>query len=119
MEVWLSPMMGFDLTAGTARILGSGDARTNWVAVPDVAAVAVAALTEDRGRNTVVELAVEHVPLEALEQQLAAADDPVARTFAALALATARGDAEDRTAELRRWVERPIGLGDFLAATAA
>jgi NADH dehydrogenase len=141
MEVWLSPMMGFDLAAGTARILGDGDARTNWVAVPDVAAVAVATLTEDRAARTVVEvaadyasgndivrlvretsgreLAVERVPAEAIEQQLHGAEDELGRTFAALMLAAARGDPENRTSELHRWVDRPLELRDFLSATAA
>jgi uncharacterized protein YbjT (DUF2867 family) len=45
MDVWLSPMMGWDLKAGRARLIGNGDVRTSYVAVKDVAAFAVLAAT--------------------------------------------------------------------------
>lgn len=45
MDVWLSPLMGWDLETGRARLLGSGDARTSFIHAGDVAAFAVLAAT--------------------------------------------------------------------------
>jgi uncharacterized protein YbjT (DUF2867 family) len=45
MDVWLSPVMGWDLEQGRARLFGSGEARTSYVAVSDVAAFGVLAAT--------------------------------------------------------------------------
>jgi uncharacterized protein YbjT (DUF2867 family) len=43
MDVWLSPLMGWDLGKGRARLLGRGDARTSFIHAGDVAAFAVLA----------------------------------------------------------------------------
>jgi hypothetical protein len=63
-------------------------------------------------------IAREHVPVEALEAQFHAASDTMARTFAALMLGAARGDAVD----VRRALEMvPIELtpvSAFVARTA-
>jgi uncharacterized protein YbjT (DUF2867 family) len=113
MEVWLSPALGFDAANATARVYGSGDRKVSWISVRDVARVAVASFDDPTLRNEtvafggpeplsaleVVEIfeeetgrtfAVEHVPEEALESELAAATDSLAQTFAALMLGTAR-----------------------------
>jgi NADH dehydrogenase len=45
MDVWLSPVMGWDLEKGRARLLGKGDARTSFIHAGDVAAFAVLAAT--------------------------------------------------------------------------
>jgi NADH dehydrogenase len=45
MDVWLSPLMGWDLEQGRARLLGKGDARTSLIHAGDVAAFAVLAAT--------------------------------------------------------------------------
>jgi uncharacterized protein YbjT (DUF2867 family) len=51
MEVWFSPAMGWNLKRGRARLVGSGRARTSYVAASDVAAFAVLAATERRLAN--------------------------------------------------------------------
>jgi uncharacterized protein YbjT (DUF2867 family) len=142
MEVWLGPAFGFDVAAGEARVLGSGDAKINWISVGDVARTAVAALDDPgaagetiefaadyRSPNEVVEIArevtgrqlhVERVPREALEleAQRAAGGSDLEETFAALMLATADGYASDQTGNMRRWVDRPTMVRDFLAGYA-
>jgi NADH dehydrogenase len=43
MDVWLSPLMGWNLVSGRARLLGKGDTRTSFIHAGDVAAFAVLA----------------------------------------------------------------------------
>lgn len=140
-EIWLSPMMGWDLAGGCVRIPGDGEGRLNWTSIGDVARVAAAALDDERGANATIEfggehaswnemrrqaeeatggeLQAEHMPVGALREQYESAPDPHARTFAALALAGAYGDARDMSAELRRWVDRPTVFRDTLAGSGA
>ena len=115
MEAWLSPRMGFDLVAGSARIVGSGRNRVSWISIEDVARFAAAAVSHAFLRNATVELGGPHglSPLEVVElcedlggepftleyQDEAALErcwrteraEP-ARSVAALTLAVARGD---------------------------
>jgi len=116
MEMWLSPLLGFDPEKGSARIYGSGEAQVSYISAFDVAEFAAAAavkkivqrqtILEMGGPETVSQLdavrifeqavhkkiAVEHVSLEALQQQHRAATDPLQKTFAALMLGYAQGD---------------------------
>ena len=108
-EVWLSPALGFDVAAATARIYGDGHHRVSWISLHDVALFTVAALETPRADNAVIRLggpealspldvvqlaerltgrafAVEYVPETALRAQYDAATDPMEKTFAALML---------------------------------
>src|SRR5690242_726989 len=116
MEMWLSPALGFDPEKGSARIYGSGEAKSSYISAFDVAEVAAAAAVKkvDR-RQTILEMGgpeavsqldavrifeqalhkkivVEHIAWEALQQQHRAATDPLQKTFAALMLGYAQGD---------------------------
>jgi len=114
MEVWLSPVLGFDPEKGVARIYGSGQAKVSYISALDVVEFAVVAATRIAGGQTVLEMggpealsqldavhvfeelrgkkfALEFVPLDVLEAQYAS-PDPLQKTFAALMLAYARGD---------------------------
>jgi uncharacterized protein YbjT (DUF2867 family) len=114
MEVWLSPALGFDPRGGTVRVYGSGQAPVSYVSAFDVADFAVATALSHHSGNEVLELggpepvsqlqavhifenvfhkqiAVQHVPVEALQQQHQSID-PLQKTFAALTLALAAGD---------------------------
>ena len=51
MEVWLGPLLGWDHTAGKAMIFGDGSGVLNWVAVADVAELAVRSLEDPRLEN--------------------------------------------------------------------
>lgn len=137
MEVWLSPIVGFDAANASAVVYGSGDNKISWIALGDVAQFAVDSLTNPAAQNAVLELggpaalsplevialfeaasgrtfAVQPVPEEALQAQLAAATDPIQQSFAALILATARGDAIDMTATLQAFPLHLTSVEEFV-----
>jgi uncharacterized protein YbjT (DUF2867 family) len=130
MEVWLSPVVGFDYPNSKATIYGSGDAKLSWISLGDVASFAVAALDHPAARNAILELGgpealspleavkifeetsgkafeVQHVPVEALQAQQAQATDSVEASFAALMQDYAKGDVIDMTPVLQQF---PIKL---------
>jgi NADH dehydrogenase len=109
MEVWFSPAVGFDYPNHKAAIYGRGENPISWISFLDVAQFAVASLNTPMARNATLELggpesispsgaveiferaggkafAVTHVPVEALQAQLAAATDPLQKSFAGLML---------------------------------
>jgi NADH dehydrogenase len=115
MESWLSPALGFDYGSGKATIFGDGKNKKSWVSFRDVARTAVEAISSNRAKNTVLPVGgpealsplqviaifekksgsswqVNHVPVEALRQQKAAATDEVQETFAGLQLTYATSD---------------------------
>ncbi len=123
-EVWLSPVLGFDVSQATARIYGSGHNKISWISFQDVAAFAVAALDNPRAANIVARLGgpealsplevvrlaeqatgrsfiVQHVAEADLRAQYAAASDAIQRSFAALMLSYASGEVIDTTEACR------------------
>lgn len=136
MEIWLSPAVGFDVPNARAQIYGSGRNRISYISFKDVAQFAVASLDNPAARNAIIELGgpeavspldvvrtfetvtgrrfeVQHVPEEALEAQRAAATDPLQQSFAALMLVSARGDAIEMDATLRKFPERLTSVREF------
>jgi uncharacterized protein YbjT (DUF2867 family) len=116
MESWLAPHTGFDYVNGTARIYGDGKAPLSWVSYKDVAAMCVFALQSQDAEGKTIEFGgpqaisllevveifqaaggkpfqLEYVPVDVLMQQFQAATDPMQKTFAALGLGFAFGDA--------------------------
>jgi uncharacterized protein YbjT (DUF2867 family) len=114
MELWLSPALGFDPRQAKARIYGTGEGKVSYIAVRDVVDFAVATTLKVEHGPVALEmggpealsqleavrvfeqtlgtsLTLEHVPVEALRAQHAS-EDPVQKTFAALAIGYARGD---------------------------
>lgn len=125
MEVWLSPAVGFDVESATATLYGTGEAPISWISLRDVASFAVACVRDGAASRTVLELGgprpvapnevvrifeaatgrpftTSYVPSGALEDQLAAAEDPMQASFAALMRCYADGDPIEmgRTTEL-------------------
>ena len=113
-ESWLGPMLFADPVAGTARIYGDGNRKIRYIAVADVAELAVQSLSNPAATNAVIPFggpgeitqreAVEFfekttgkkfdvtvVSEESLEAQWQAATDPFEKSFAALFLGLARG----------------------------
>lgn len=103
MDVWFSPLLGFDAVARTATLYGSGAAPVSWVARDDVARIAArAALEGPAGTVTfggpealsqreVVERysgewTLAEVPAAELEDRHATAPDELGRSLAALML---------------------------------
>jgi uncharacterized protein YbjT (DUF2867 family) len=142
-EVWLSPMMGFDIAGGSMRIYGSGENKTSWISFQDVARFAAAAATASEAKIgafelggadalsplDVVDLAekmtgrhfvVEHVPEDAIRAQYASAVDPMEKSFAALMLYNAGGDVIDSGPALRAFgVGALKNVREHLAALAS
>lgn len=129
MEVWLSPILGFDPANAKAQVCGTGENRMSWISFVDVAHFAVAALEESRARGATIKLGgpealsalevvrlgeqltgrpavVQHVPEEALRAQLSSATDSLQKSFAGLMLYCAAGDVIDMT-ETRRVLTVP------------
>lgn len=116
MEVWLSPALGFDYLNATARIYGPGTNPISWVSFRDVAEMCALGLRHRAAERRTIEFGgpealsplqvvarfekisgrvfnLEHVPEAALLSQFDAATDPMQKSFAALMLGYARGDA--------------------------
>jgi uncharacterized protein YbjT (DUF2867 family) len=114
MESWLGPFLFADPVTGTAKIYGDGRTGIRYVAVADVAEVAVRSVSVPSARNAVISFGgpdaitprdalrmmeqesgrrfeVTEIPEGALEAQWSSASDPYQKTFAALILAVARG----------------------------
>lgn len=114
MEAWLGPALGFDPAQGTARIYGPGNAPVSYISVRDVVAFAVAAAASQGSGHQILEMGgpdalsqrdavalfertlkknfkLDFVPFAALEEQYRS-PDPLAKTFAALSIAYAKGD---------------------------
>jgi NADH dehydrogenase len=142
MEVWLSPILGFDPAGGRVRIYGTGDQPISMISVPDVAAYVAGCVNNAAVENQTIELggpeattyntivglyekalgraiAREYVSVEALEAQFAAASDPMEKTFAALMLGAARGDAIDVRPALQKVPIPLMPVSAFVTRTAS
>jgi uncharacterized protein YbjT (DUF2867 family) len=118
MEVWLSPVLGFDYPNAKATIYGEGKNKVSWIAIKDVAAFAVAALDNPAAKNRIIELGgpmalsplevvnifeatkgkkfeLQFVTEEAIRAQKDGAQDPLSESFAALMLGVVNGSEID------------------------
>ncbi len=118
MEGWLGPRVGFDYPNRKAQIPGTGENPISWISYLDVACFAEAVLDNPAARNATLLLGgpqalsplqvvkifertggkpfeVTHVPVEALQAQLAAADDPLQKSFTGLMLSYTAGQPID------------------------
>ena len=114
MEVWLSPILGFDYPNAKATIYGDGANKVSWIAIKDVASFAVASLDNPAAKNKIIELGgpealspleavnvfeaakgkkfeLQFVPEEAIRSQKDGAQDPLSESFAALTLGVVKG----------------------------
>jgi uncharacterized protein YbjT (DUF2867 family) len=142
MEVWLSPFVGFDYLNSQARIYGSGQNPISWISYVDVARFTVMVVDQLAARNAILELGgpdklspnevvklfeqsggkafrVDHVPVEALEGQKAATDDPLQQSFAGLMLSYAQGDPIDMQDALRAFPVTLASVKDYAARVMA
>jgi NADH dehydrogenase len=142
MEVWLSPALGFDYPNGRATIYGNGDQPLAWVSYRDVAGFAVDALESDHARNKALVVGgvenltpnevvrifeaaagmpfdVTHVPVQTLENQYAAAADPLQKSFGALMLGYVRGCPMDMSETLRILPRTLASVRDYASRSVA
>jgi uncharacterized protein YbjT (DUF2867 family) len=136
MEVWLSPIFGFDYANAKATIYGAGNNRLNWISRSDVAAFAVAALDNPAAHCATLELGgpealsplevvrifecatgrpfeTQHVSEEALHQQQAQIVDSVRLSVVALMLDYAKGDMIGMKDVLRPFPIRLLSVADY------
>lgn len=118
MEVWLSPVLGFDYPNAKASIYGEGNNKVSWIAIKDVASAAVASLDNPAAVNKIIELGgpaalsplevvnifeaakgkkfeLQFVPEAAIKAQRDGAGDPLSESFAALTLGVVNGSEID------------------------
>ena len=114
MDIWFSPLCGFDVAGAKATIFGAGDRPVTWIAARDVAEIAARAAVGDGPRRGTFELggpealsqleaverfeaatgrrfALDVLPEDELERRLADAAHPVDRSLFALMLESAKG----------------------------
>ena len=136
MEVWLSPILGFDYPNAKATIYGEGKKKTSWIAIKDVAAFAVASLDNPLAKNSMIELGgpdalsplevvkifeetngkkfeLQFVPEEAIKAQREGAKDPLSESFAALMLGLANGSEIDMKKTLAVFPAQLVSINDY------
>jgi uncharacterized protein YbjT (DUF2867 family) len=70
MEVWLSPITGFDVSSGRVRLFGTGEARVHWIGARDAAAVLFEACTRpDWKKKVLTSPGAERASLEEITQR--------------------------------------------------
>lgn len=142
MEVWLSPVVGFDAANANVTVYGAGERKISWISLGDVAQFAVASLSNPAAQNAVIELggpealsplevvkifeaatgktfSVQHVPAEALQAQRDAATDPIQQTFAALMLGVTEGDEIDMRETLQKFPLHVTSVADYAQRVSA
>ncbi len=139
MEMWLGPPLGWELEAGSARVLGTGEQRVSWISARDVAAAVVACVDNPAARGQMIELGgaaaisplevvrlaesitgrpieVEHVPADVLEEQARDAAGAEASIFPSLMLCQTRGDEIGPCPE---WLQPRTSVEDYLRGVLA
>lgn len=136
MEVWLSPILGFDYPNAKATIYGEGKNKTSWIAIKDVASFAVASLDNPAAKNSIIELGgpealsplevvkifeatngkkfeLQFVPEEAIRAQRDGAKDPLSESFAALTLGVVNGNVIDMKNTLAVFPVQLVSVNDY------
>jgi uncharacterized protein YbjT (DUF2867 family) len=137
MEVWLSPIAGFDFRNARARIYGRGRNPISWISMCDVARFAVISLESPMARNATFELGgpdaispldtvrifeevggrrfeLEFVSEDELTEQEQNAPDSLQRSLAGLSRCYASGDVIDMTAILRSFPMALTSVRDYV-----
>ncbi len=135
-EVWLSPVLGFDYPNAKASIFGEGKNKISWIAIKDVASFAVESLDNPAATNRIIELGgpealspldvvdifenakgkkfeLQFVPEEALIAQRNAAQDPLSKSFSTLTLGLVNGSVIDMKTALTDFPIRLTSVMDY------
>jgi uncharacterized protein YbjT (DUF2867 family) len=134
MEMWLGAPLGWDFAGGTARVLGSGEQRVNWISAQDVVGAIVACVDNPSAQGLTIELGgpeavsplevvqlaqtmtgreitVEQVPANALADQCRENSGTDAAIFPSLMFAqTACGETEPAP----EWLRPRTTVEDYL-----
>ncbi len=103
MDVWFSPLCGFDVSSARATVFGDGTSPVTWIAAADVAEIAARSALGDGPAQGEVELGGP----EALSQQQVI--DALRRRDGAVVVGAADFGAPPR-APARRWAQRGGGI---------
>jgi uncharacterized protein YbjT (DUF2867 family) len=136
MEVWLSPVLGFDYTNAKATIFGEGKNKVSWIAIKDVASFAVDSLDNPAAKNRIIELGgpdalsqlevvnifetmkgkkfeLQFVPEEVLKAQRDAAQDSLSQSFSTLTLGVVNGSEINMIGILNDFPIRLTSVNDY------
>jgi uncharacterized protein YbjT (DUF2867 family) len=136
MEIWLSPILGFDVANRKAQVLGEGDQPISYISIGDVAEFAVRAVMDDAMANQTIELGgpepvtqldvvrtferevgapfeVTFIPEAALEKQFTTASEEYQKTIAGLMLGLCGGDPIDMSETLKKVPVKLTSVRDF------
>lgn len=136
MEIWFSPVLGFDVAARRARIYGEGVNPISWISFPNVAEFAVRSLDTPAARNATFPLGgpeaispfaavhifeqlagahftVEYVMEAVLRTARRSAQRALDEAFAALSVGYAQGCAIDMRHTLEAMPVRLIGVREY------
>ena len=139
MEVWLSPVLGFDYPNAKASIFGEGKNKVSWIAIKDVASFAVDSLDNPAAKNRTIELGgpealsplevvnifettkgkkfeLQFVPEEALKAQRDGAQDPLSESFSTLTLGLVNGSEIDMKSTLEDFLIQLTSVTDYAKA---
>lgn len=142
MEVWLSPLVGFDYPKRHATIYGDGERKISFISLGDVAEFAVRAAVSRDVVSGAIELGgpdaitpleavqifeevvaapfvVQRVPDDALEAQFEAANDSLQKSFAGLMLDYAKGDEIPMADTLQRFPVALTSVRDYARTVLA
>ena len=136
MEVWLSPILGFDFPNAKANIFGQGKNKISWIAIKDVASFAVDSVDNPAAKNRMIPLGgpealsplevvdifeaakgkkfeLQFVPEEALKAQRDGAQDPLSKSFSTLTLGVVNGSEIDMVSVLDDFPIRLTSVVDY------
>lgn len=139
MEVWLSPVLGFDYPNAKASIFGEGKNKVSWIAIKDVASFAVDSLDNPAAKNRIIQLGgpealsplevvnifettkgkkfeLQFVPEEALKAQRDGAQDPLSESFSTLTLGVVNGSEIDMKSTLDDFLIQLTSVTDYAKA---
>ena len=139
MEVWLSPVLGFDYPNAKANIFGEGKNKVSWIAIKDVASFAVDSLDNPAAKNRIIQLGgpealsplevvnifeitkgkkfeLQFVPEEALKAQRDGAQDPLSESFSTLTLGVVNGSEIDMKSTLEDFLIQLTSVTDYAKA---
>ena len=138
MEVWFSEAVGFDAVNGKVQICGEGAQPVSYISYKDVAKYAVKSLENSNAQNSVLEIGgpesvsqldvvklfeskhnqkfdVNHVPEEALKQQIKTAQDQMQKSFFGLMYCLAKGDKIPMEENNRQFGIELTSVKDFIS----
>lgn len=139
MEVWLSPVLGFDYPNTKASIFGEGNNKVSWISLKDVASFAVESLDNPAAMNRIIGLGgpealsplevvhifettkgkkfqLQFVPEEAIKAQRDGAQDPLSESFATLTLGVVDGSEIDMAGIFEDFPIRLTSVQDYAKA---